>query len=55
MTEIRKFVKGSNRLYNDGHVVWAAADELGRGDKAITPALDSARYSHSGDDRPYWW
>jgi hypothetical protein len=54
-SELRRFVKGSNRLYSDGHVLWAQADELGREDKAITAAIDSARYSHSGNDRPYWW
>jgi prepilin-type N-terminal cleavage/methylation domain-containing protein len=53
--DLRKYVRGSHRLYTDGHVKWALPDELGRGDTAITISTTSARYSHDGDKRPYYW
>ena len=53
--DLRKFVRGSHRLYSDGHVQWAMPDEMGQEDKAITININSARYSHSGDSRPYYW
>ncbi|WP_428938016.1 type II secretion system protein [Fontivita pretiosa] len=52
---LRSFVTGSNRLYTDGHVKWALPDEMGRGDRPITTDVSSARYSHNGDIRPYYW
>ncbi len=55
LVDLRRFVKGSNRLYNDGHVKWALPEELGRDDKPITTDITAARYSHSGDSRPYYW
>jgi len=55
INEVRSFVKGSNRLYTDGHVQWALPDQMGRGDQIITANVNSARYSHNGDVRPYWW
>jgi prepilin-type N-terminal cleavage/methylation domain-containing protein len=54
--DLRKFVKGSNRLYSDGSVKWVSPDEMGRDDKMITTQIDSARYTHSADNnRPYYW
>jgi len=60
--ELRKFVRGSHRLYTDGHITWAGPDEMGRQDTVIKVADTvtsindtSARYSHSGDTRPYFW
>ena len=60
--ELRKFVRGSNRLYADGHVKWASTDEMGRADTVIKVSDKvsslkdtSARYSHMGDDRVYFW
>jgi prepilin-type N-terminal cleavage/methylation domain-containing protein len=53
--DLRKFVRGSNRLYSDGHVTWVLPEALGRDDKPITTNLNSARYSHMGDTRPYFW
>lgn len=53
--ELKRFVKGSNRLYSDGHVDWVGPAQMGRGDQLITTAINSARYSHSGDERPYYW
>ena len=54
--DLRTFVKGSNRLYSDGSVVWVLPDAMGRNDQMITTKLDSARYSHGGGDaRPYFW
>jgi hypothetical protein len=55
LVEIRDFVKGGHRLYTDGHVRWALADELARNDTAITGNVTNARYSHNGNDRPYFW
>ena len=53
--DLRKFLRGSHRLYTDGHVQWALPDELGKNDKVVSIAPDAARYSHSGDSRPYYW
>jgi prepilin-type N-terminal cleavage/methylation domain-containing protein len=54
--ELRKFLRGSNRLYGDGHVQWVLPDQMGRDDKMITTAINSARYSHYTDDsRQYFW
>jgi hypothetical protein len=53
--ELKKFIRGSHRLYTDGHVQWALPDELGKNDRAVTIAVDAARYSHNGDSRPYYW
>ena len=53
--DLRKFVRGSHRLYTDGHVRWASPDELARDDKAISTNPAAARYSHNGDSRPYYW
>ena len=57
LVDIRKYVKGSHRLHTDGHVRWALTDELGRNDTQIkiTGNVSNARYSHSGDSRPYFW
>jgi prepilin-type N-terminal cleavage/methylation domain-containing protein len=53
--DLRRIIRGSNRLYSDGHVTWAPPDEMGRGDKIVTIDITSARYSHQGDTRPYYW
>jgi hypothetical protein len=53
--DLRKYVKGSNRLYTDGHVKFVLPDEMGRGDQMISIKTDSARYSHAGDIRLYYW
>jgi prepilin-type N-terminal cleavage/methylation domain-containing protein len=53
--DLRKIIRGSHRLYSDGHVQFALPDELGKDDKMVSIAVDSARYSHQGDSRPYYW
>jgi prepilin-type N-terminal cleavage/methylation domain-containing protein len=54
-TDLDQFVKGSNRLFSDGHVDWVGGSQMGRNDRPINILVNSARYSHSGDDRPYFW
>jgi type II secretory pathway pseudopilin PulG len=55
LSQVRRFMRGSNRLYGDGHVVWVNPDEMGRNDGPFTGDPTSTRYSHSGDTRPYLW
>ena len=53
--DVKTFVKGSNRLYSDGHVEWVLPAQMGREDRPISIQIDSARYSHQDDSRPYYW
>ena len=53
--ECRRFMRGSNRLYGDGHVQWAHPDEMGRNNGPFTNDPTTGRYSHQGDTRPYFW
>ena len=55
MNECRRFMRGSNRLYGDGHVYFAHPDEMGRNDGAFTNDPTTGRYSHAGSSRPYLW
>lgn len=57
LTDVRRFVKGSNRMYADGHLEWAFPDGMGRDGGPMTNSGASGRYSHSGGvgSRPYFW
>jgi hypothetical protein len=55
LNECRRFMRGSNRLYGDGHVVWVHPDEMGRNNGPFTADPKTSRYSLSGDVRPCLW
>lgn len=54
--ESLKLLRGSNRLYADGHVEWVGPHEMGRNNGPVTTDPSSGRYSHAGGNaRPYFW
>jgi prepilin-type N-terminal cleavage/methylation domain-containing protein/prepilin-type processing-associated H-X9-DG protein len=63
ISDVRKFVRGSNRCYADGHVEWVHTDMMGRNDTPITLNAGSCHFDDSAGNaanttvgaRPYFW
>jgi prepilin-type N-terminal cleavage/methylation domain-containing protein/prepilin-type processing-associated H-X9-DG protein len=53
--EVKRFMRGSNRCYADGHVEWVLPDFMGKNGGSFNASPQSTRFSHSGDLRPYLW
>jgi prepilin-type N-terminal cleavage/methylation domain-containing protein/prepilin-type processing-associated H-X9-DG protein len=60
LPEARKFIRGSNRCYADGHVEWVHPDMMGKNDTIMTGDASSSRYDDGAGwgiagTRPYYW
>jgi prepilin-type N-terminal cleavage/methylation domain-containing protein/prepilin-type processing-associated H-X9-DG protein len=60
LVEARKFVRGSNRCFADGHVEWVLPDMMGSNDGPMTGDPSSGRFDDGAGGgatgtRPYYW
>jgi prepilin-type N-terminal cleavage/methylation domain-containing protein len=56
LQEFLKKLKGSNRIYADGHGETVKPDRMGKNDMKPTDKVEGSRYSHNNmSSRPYYW
>lgn len=48
-------IRGGNRVYGDGHGVWARPSTMGKDFGPVGNSEGDSHYSHMGAARNYWW